>query len=275
MTAGAEQIEAPAPATAQPLLTKWFRRAVWPAVPVLVLIGLWWLASGHRGGDESMLVSPQRLVERFAVLWTKGYQGIPLIQQILASLLRTLAGFLAAAVTGVPLGLLMGMSKRARWLLSPIFALLRPVPAIAFIPLFIIWFGIGEFSKVLVIFLSSFLYITVTTEAAVYSIPVGWQRVALNMGASRATLFRRVIFPASLPGIITGLRIGMALSWALVVAAELIGAQRGLGYMIMDASVFFRIEDVYIGIICIGVIGLALNAALSALERRLCHWRGR
>ena len=95
------------------------------------------------------------------------------------------------------------------------------------------------------------------------------------MGASRATLFWRVVFPASLPGIITGLRIGLALSWALVVAAELIGAQRGLGFMIMDASVFFRVEDVYIGIICVGVIGLALNGVLSVIERRVCHWRGK
>jgi len=275
MSAGVEQVEVAASATAEPFVTKWFRRAILPAVPILVLIGIWWLASASGAAGDSMLVSPRHLLERFGVLWNKGYQGVPLVQQILASLLRTLAGFVAAAVTAVPLGLLMGMSKRARWLLSPIFALVRPIPAIAFIPLFIIWFGIGEFSKVLVIFLSSFLYITVSTEAAVYSIPVGWQRVALNMGASRATLFRRVIFPASLPGIITGLRIGMALSWALVVAAELIGAQRGLGYMIMDASVFFRVEDVYIGIICIGVIGLGLNAVLSALERRLCHWRGR
>jgi len=242
---------------------------------VVLLVGFWWLISATGAVSDSTLVSPQQLAARFAVLWEKGYQNVPLVQQIGASMLRTLAGFLAAACAGVPLGLLMGMSSSARWILSPMLALLRPIPAIAFIPLFIIWFGIGEFSKVLVIFLSSFLYITITTEAAVYSVPVGWQRVALNMGASRTDLFRRVIFPASLPGIITGLRIGLALSWALVVAAELIGAQRGLVYMIMDASVFFRVEDVYIGIICIGVIGLALNGVLSLIEARLCHWRGR
>jgi NitT/TauT family transport system permease protein len=245
------------------------------AAPVLALVALWWLASAAGTVSETTLVSPRQLAERFLVLWEKGYQNVPLVQQIGASMLRTLAGFLAAACCGVPLGLLMGMSRSTRWLLSPLLALLRPIPAIAFIPLFIIWFGIGEFSKILVIFLSSFLYITVTTEAAVYSVPVGWQRVALNMGARPTDLFRRVIFPASLPGIITGLRIGLALSWALVVAAELIGAQRGLGFMIMDASVFFRVEDVYIGIICIGLIGLALNGVLSLIEERLCHWRGR
>lgn len=245
------------------------------SLPVLAIVGLWWLASAANVASDSTLVSPQRLAERFTTLWTKGYQGVPLLHQIGASMLRTLAGFLAAAVVGVPLGLFMGMSKTAHWIFNPLLAILRPIPAIAFIPLFIIWFGIGEFSKILVIFLSSFLYITVSTEAAVYSIPLGWQRVALNMGATRGTLFRRVIFFAALPGIITGLRIGIALSWALVVAAELIGAQRGLGFMIMDASVFFNVEDVYIGIICIGLIGLALNGLLNLVEGRVCHWLGK
>jgi len=253
----------------------WIRTAGFRAIPVAALIAIWWLVVALGLVTDATVVSPQSLTERFVVLLDKGYQGVPLGQQVLASMLRTLAGFIAAAALGVPVGLMMGMSKTARWLLSPLFALVRPIPAIAFIPLFIIWFGIGEFPKVLVIFLSSFLYITVSTEAAVYSIPIGWQRVALNMGAGRLTLFRRVIFPAALPGIITGLRIGLALSWALVVAAELIGAQRGLGFMIMDASVFFRVEDVYIGIILIGVIGLALNGLLTLLERRVCHWIGK
>jgi NitT/TauT family transport system permease protein len=275
MSAISERRTPAEPRPAEHAVFRWLRRAVVNALPIVALVLLWWGASGTSAVSNSTLVSPWSLIERFGTLWDKGYQGVPLVQQIGASMLRTLAGFLAAALIGVPAGLLMGMSTFARWLLNPILSLLRPIPAIAFIPLFIIWFGIGEFSKVLVIFLSSFLYITVTTEAAVYSIPAGWQRVAVNMGASRAALFRRVIFPASLPGIITGLRIGLALSWALVVAAELIGAQRGLGFMIMDASVFFRVEDVYIGIICIGIIGVVLNGVLNVIERKLCHWRGK
>ena len=250
------------------LLRRWFVLAV----PILLLVLLWWVAGAFDLVGES---APQRLAARLMVLWEKGYQGVSLGHQILASMLRTLAGFFAAALIGVPLGLIMGMSPTVRWFFSPVLALIRPIPAIAFIPLFIIWFGIGEFSKILVIFLSSFLYITVSTEAAVYSIPTGWQRVAVNLGATRTILFRRVVFPAALPGIITALRIGVAMSWALVVAAELIGAQRGLGFMIMDASVFFRLEDVYIGIIFIGLIGLTLNGILTLVEQRLCHWRGR
>jgi NitT/TauT family transport system permease protein len=229
----------------RPLVVDWISRLSMRALPVVALVGVWWVVSATGLVSDTTVISPPRLAQRFITLWERGYQHVPLVEQIAASMLRTLAGFLAAALLGIPLGLVMGMSKTARWLLSPLLALVRPIPAIAFIPLFIIWFGIGEFSKVLVIFLSSFLYITVTTEAAVYSIPIGWQRVAL------------------------------ALSWALVVAAELIGAQRGLGFMIMDASVFFRVEDVYVGIICIGVIGLALNGLLSLIEARLCHWRGK
>lgn len=275
MSSVLEASKPPASASVPGASLRWLSRSAFRVVPVLALLALWWLVSALHVAGDGTLVSPERLAARLVTLWHRGYQNVPFLEQITASLLRTLAGFLAAALLGVPLGLFMGMSKGVRWLLSPVLALLRPIPAIAFIPLFIIWFGIGEFSKILVIFLSSFLYITIATEAAVYSIPVGWQRVALNMGASRTALFRRVILPASLPGIMTGLRIGLALSWALVVAAELIGAQRGLGFMIMDASVFFRVEDVYIGIICIGVIGLALNGILTLIEARLCHWRGR
>jgi len=217
-----EASEPPAPPSVPAASLRWLRRSVLRAVPVVALIAVWWLVSALQVGGDGTLVSPGRLAARLVTLWQRGYQNVPFLDEIGASLLRTLAGFLAAALLGVPLGLFMGMSKGARWLLSPVLALLRPIPAIAFIPLFIIWFGIGEFSKILVIFLSSFLYITIATEAAVYAIPLGWQRVALNMGASRNALFRRVIFPASLPGIMTGLRIGLALSWALVVAAELI-----------------------------------------------------
>src|SRR5437588_13085257 len=135
MAARVENIEAPAATMAKPFIAKWLRHTIWPAVPVLILIAVWWLLSDNGAGANATFVSPGRLVERFDVLWSKGYQGVPLVQQILASLLRTLAGFVVAGVLGVPLGLLMGMSARARWLLSPLFAMLRPIPAIAFIPL--------------------------------------------------------------------------------------------------------------------------------------------
>ena len=250
-------------------------RVLRPLVPIAILVVAWWAAAAAGLFHEDTLASPKGVIERFAEVVASGYQGVPLHAQILASLQRSVVGFVVAVLVGVPFGLLMGTSARVRWFFEPVFAMLRPVPAISFIPLLILWFGIGELPKVLIIFLACFLYIVINTHATVDSIPAGYSRVALMLGASRIQLFTRVILPAALPGIMTGLKVGLAISWGMVVAAELIGAQRGLGYMIIDAATFFRVRDIYIGIICIGLIGFCLNAIVTAVETRICHWRGK
>src|SRR5262249_1161005 len=154
---------------------------------------------------------------------------------------RTLIGFFLAVVVGVPLGLLIGYNWIAAAALTPIFSFARPIPAISFIPLVILFFGIGEFPKILLIFVTSMLYIILNTSARVRSVPQGLIRVGLNLGLTRVQLFRAVILPASLPQVMTGVRVATAVSWALVVAAELVAAQEGLGYMVMDAATFFRV----------------------------------
>lgn len=169
----------------------------------------------------------------------------------------------------------MGLNPYVRAVLSPLFNLLRPVPAIALIPVMVLWFGIGETSKIFVIFLASFLYVVLNTSSGVATIPEGLIRAAINLGANRAQLFRFVIFPAAMPSIMAGLKTGLAVSWAVVVAAELIAAQKGLGYMIEDAATFYRITDVYVGVILIGVIGLFMGMSLEAIERRAMHWAGK
>jgi len=142
-------------------------------------------------------------------------------------------------------------------------------------PTAILFFGIGEFPKVLLIFLTSMLYIILNTSAGVLSVPQELIRVGLNLGLTRLQLFRSVMFPASLPYVMTGIRTATAVSWALVVAAELVAAQEGLGYMVMDAATFFRVADVYISIGIIGAIGLALELVEGLVEAHVLHWRGR
>lgn len=225
--------------------------------------------------STKFLTSPVGIAEEFVTLLRTGYVGTPLWLNFAASLGRTFTGFVLSAIVAIPIGLWMGLNPYVRAVLAPLFNLLRPVPAIALIPLMILWFGIGETSKILVIFLASFLYVVLNTTAGVATVPEGLIRAAINLGASRAQLFRYVIFPAALPSIMTGLKTGLAVSWAVVVAAELIAAQRGLGYMIEDAATFYRIKDVYVGVILIGVIGLLMNASLEAIERRALHWAGK
>jgi len=233
------------------------------------------LTDGTHTISTKFLASPVGIAEEFVTLLRTGYAGTPLWDHFAASLGRTLSGYLLSAVVAIPVGLWMGLNPYVRAVLSPLFNLMRPVPAIALIPVMVLWFGIGETSKIFVIFLASFLYVVLNTSSGVATIPEGLIRAAINLGANRAQLFRYVIFPAAMPSIMTGLKTGLAVSWAVVVAAELIAAQKGLGYMIEDAATFYRINDVYVGVILIGVIGLFMGASLEAIERRVMHWAGK
>jgi NitT/TauT family transport system permease protein len=244
-------------------------------VAVIVALAIWVAVTAGGLVDTKVLVSPGTLLRQFIAIAMNGYSGTPLYTHILASLLRTTTGFVLGAALAIPVGLAMGYSAILYALLSPFLAVLRPIPVIAFIPLAILWFGIGEFSKVLLISITSFLYMTVNTAAGVKAVPEDVIRAALSLGATRFQLFRHVILPESLPYIFVGVRVGAAVSWAVVVAAELIAAQEGLGYLIMDAATFFRIPAVYVGISLIGIIGFAIDRLISIAERRLVHWSPR
>ena len=235
-----------------------------------------WTAIVQSGLVSSRLVpSPFALLSQAVSLLSGGYTSTTLYAHIAASLARTLVGFTIAVLIGVPLGLLIGRVKVLEALVFPWFAFLRPIPAIAFVPLVILWFGIGEFSKISVIFFSSFLYMLVATIAAVKGVPEQLLRAGSSLGAKGKKLFLYLILPAALPQILTGIRIGSAISWTLVVAAELVAAQVGLGYMIMDAATFFRVNDVYVGLIAIGIIGFLLESAIAFVEQKVVHWHGK
>ena len=248
---------------------------LWSCVSLAAWILLWSAVTAFDLVDTKFLTSPWMIVQEFWRLLDGGYAGSTLYTHFLASLYRTLFGFSLAIVAAVPMGLVMGMNRFAYMVFNPVFALLRPIPTIAFIPLVILWFGIGETSKILVIFGSAFLFIVLSTYQGVLQIPAGYRRVAENLGASSRQMFWCVILPGAAPSIMTGIKIGLAISWAVVVAAELIAAQEGLGYLIMDAATFFRIPVVYIGVLLIGIVGFALEATLAYVEQRVVHWRGR
>jgi ABC-type nitrate/sulfonate/bicarbonate transport system permease component len=235
-----------------------------------------WLAASFAGVlDPNRLPPAQVLWETLTDLLRDGYAGKPFWQQVLASLGRALSGFALAVIIGVPTGIWIGTHRLFNAVVTPFLTFLRPIPPIALVPLFIFYFGIGELSKVALIFLTAFLYLTVNAASGVRSVPEDLILASKSLGLTGQQIFFHVILPAASASILTGMRIAMTLSWALVVAAELIAAQVGLGYMIMDATTFYRIPVVYVGIITIGLIGLALEGALLAFERRLLHWRGK
>jgi NitT/TauT family transport system permease protein len=241
----------------------------------LALLAVWTAATNFGWVNPTTLPSPQTMFATLTSFITEGYAGRTALDHVLTSVARTFAGLISAIVVGIPTGLLIGYYPAANAIFGPIFAFLRPVPPIAFIPLVILYFGIGEFPKILLIATAAFWYIVLNTANGVRSVPLDLIRAALNLGVRPHQLVFRVILPAALPHVMAGIRTATALSWAMLVASELVAAQVGLGYMIMDAATFFRLPFVYLGVILIGAIGLLLEIMTRMLERRMLHWLGR
>jgi ABC-type nitrate/sulfonate/bicarbonate transport system permease component len=242
---------------------------------ILSLASLWTVVSTSGWLPQGYLPTPKELFNELVTLVSAGYKGVSLWQHIGISLFRTLSGFMLGIALGIPLGLYTGYSRVGSAALSPVMAFIRPIPPIAFIPMVVLYFGLGEVGKVVLIFWTAFNYVHVNAHAGASGVPIAYIRAAQSIGLSKSQTFFRVVLPAAIPQIFTGLKVGMALSWAVVVAAELTGAQSGLGYMISDAALTFRIPAVFIGIALIGLIGLLLNIVLNLLEAKVVHWKGR
>lgn len=259
------------------------RRRPQPGIPavvistisIAVLILVWFAVTNFGFVPAEYLPSPQALASRFWTLLREGYQGESLFGQIGASLSRTLGGFVIGGTLGVAVGLAAGYSRTVAAVISPAMSFIRPIPPIAFIPMVVLYFGLGETGKIVLITVTAFNYAVVNAQAGAASTPMAYRRAAATLGLSKWQEFWKVIFPAALPAIFTGLRVALALSWAVVVAAELVGAQTGLGFMINNAALLFDIPTVFIGIALIGLIGLILNTIIEVAESRIVHWRGR
>lgn len=249
----------------------------WPlsVASMLVVLGAWLLVTETGLIKGRFLASPIEVAQEFIVLARDGYVGVPLFHHVGMSLFRAVVGLLLALIIGVPVGLFIGWSGIAGSAIGPLLTVFRPVPPIALIPLAVLWFGIGETAKVLLIFLAGFLYVSLSTANSLTDIRPVLVRAAAMLGANRRQVFMYVIFPEALPQIMNAVKVGAAISWAVVVAAEMVGAQRGLGYMVLDAATFFRISDVYVGVVLIGVIGFALEQVVIMIERRWVHWAGK
>lgn len=245
------------------------------ALSPLCILGWWALATSQGWVKSVLLPTPQAVLASLVDMMTQGYSGISLATHVAASLARVGIAFVAGSVLGVALGLLRGRVPAIDALLLVPSEMLRPIPPLGLIPLFILWFGIGELSKVLLIFLSVLLIMMVNAHAGARSCPADLLRAAQSLGASGWQVFARVVFPAALPQITTGLRVAMGTGFSILVASELLGGDRGLGFIILDASNFFRTTYVFAGIMVIGAIGLASDRLIGWAGRRIVHWDGR
>lgn len=240
-----------------------------PLAVMAAVVITWWIVVTQT--ESAIFPTPWQVVTGTLELAQDG----TLWDHIGASLFRVGTGFLLAMLLAIPLGLWMGWVGGAYTTLNPIFQMLRPISPIAWIPLAILWFGVGDVSPIFLIFISSVFPMMVQTTSGVHTIERRYLRAAANFGVSRYTLFRRVVIPAALPQIIVGMRIGIGVAWLVVVAAEMIALRSGLGYMIMDSrNAGNRYDLVIAGMIIIGLIGLLLDGATRLLERlKTVRWR--
>jgi NitT/TauT family transport system permease protein len=247
----------------------WIRRSLPSLIVLLVLVAVWWIVVVTT--ESVIFPTPHQVVTGTLELAQDG----SLWEHISSSLLRVAAGFGLAMLVAIPIGLWMGWVDGAYVTLNPLFQILRPISPIAWIPIAILWFGVGDLSPVFLIFLSSVFPMVVQTIAGVHTIDRRYLRAAANFGVSRYTLFSKVVIPAVLPQIIVGMRIGIGVAWLVVVAAEMIALRSGLGYMIMDSrNAGNRYDLVIAGMVIIGLIGLLLDGLTRLLERlKIVRWR--
>ncbi|WP_336752759.1 taurine ABC transporter permease TauC [Aeromonas hydrophila] len=238
-------------------------------------LALWWLVARLGLISPLFLPPPAQVLQQFATLaGPQGFMDATLWQHLAASLQRILIALAAATLCGVTVGLAMGLSPTLRGMLDPLIELYRPVPPLAYLPLMVIWFGIGETSKVLLIYLAIFAPVAMATLAGVQGAKQVRLRAARALGASRWQVLWYVIVPGALPDILTGLRIGLGVGWSTLVAAELIAATRGVGFMVQAAGEFLATDVVLAGILVIALIAFTLELGLRALQRRLTPWHG-
>ncbi|MBB5038135.1 ABC transporter permease [Prosthecobacter dejongeii] len=243
-------------------MNKSLRGTLLPVLTAFFFLALWHVLVKLSGSD--LFPTPLDVAKGIQELFEKGL----LLKYIVASLFRVSWGFMLAVVVGVPLGLALGWFRPAYEALNPMIQIMRPISPIAWIPVAILWFGIDDTAPVFLIFLASVFPITVSSMAAVQNMQLVYLRAAQNFGVQGSQLFRRVILPAALPQIITGIRIALGIAWLVVVAAEMIAVNSGLGYLIIDArNAGKRYDLVVAGMVMIGLIGLVLDLLVRQLEK--------
>ena len=241
----------------------------------LALFIFWSVATGLGWVKPLFLPSPLSVFDTFVTLMTEGFAGATLFEHTWVSFLRVFGAFALAAAVGIPLGLAMGMNRVLRGIFDPPIEFYRPIPPLAYLPLMIIWFGIGELSKVLLIFLSILAPLALGTRSGVRSAAIEQVHAAYSMGATRWQVLTHVILPADLPEILTSMRIGIGFGWTTLVAAEMVAATHGLGYMVLTASQFLQTPIVVLGIVIIAIIAYGFDLLMRWLERRLVPWKGK
>ncbi|MGE0338897.1 MAG: ABC transporter permease [Xanthobacteraceae bacterium] len=247
------------------------KRAALILAPWLVIVGIWYALAYSGLINEALIPKPHVVAARFWELLTQA--RLPL--DIWMSTQRVFLGVAAGITLAVPVGFVLGWYRQVRTFIDPLINFFRALPPIALIPLVVVYFGIGEIAKVVILFYASFFAGVIVMYEGIAQISPIYVRVARTLGATDSEIFRKVIIPLTVPHMLTALRVALGVAWATLVASELIAAQQGLGALIQNASSFFQLDIIYVGIICIGFIALAMDLAIRAFTKRLVSWQER
>lgn len=247
----------------------------WSLLSIVLIFGLWSLAVQLELATPIFMPPPTEVVGQFWKVATDGFRGYTLWEHLGISLYRLLVGFFLGCALGIPIGFAMGLSKVMRGFFDPIVEFMRPIPPLALIPLSIIWLGIGNASKIFLLFLAALWIMVLAARSGVQSIRISKIHAAYTLGASKRQLLTKVILPNALPEIFTGMRVAMGVCWGTLVAAELVGADAGIGFMITVAGKYLETGLVFVGIIIIGIVGAAIDVVMRKSEAHMIPWKGK
>lgn len=267
------------------------------AVTVVILLFSWWLATKLVLVKPLFLPSPEMVFAKFEKIACTGYyfqefwvflgmaeentvecfgfSDSTLLEHAMWSLYRVFSAFFLAVATAVPIGIAMGMQRVSRGIFDPIIEFYRPIPPLAYLPLIIIWFGIGDSAKIILIYLSCFAPLAINARAGVRSVSIEQIHAAYSMGATKSQVIWHVVIKAALPEILTGMRIAIAFGWTTLVAAEMVAAKAGLGVMVLNAARFLATDIVFLGIVIIGIVAFAFDLVMRWIERTMVPWKGK
>ena len=245
-------------------------------ITTVSLLALWYISTDvYQWVRPIVFPAPTAVINKFIDTALEGYGNDLLLDHIGWSMYRVFSAFFLGAITGIPLGILIGVNRYIRGVFDPLIEFYRPIPPLAYLPLVIIWFGIDESAKIIIIYLAVFAPMVLNTRAGVRSVAIEQIHAAYSMGATRRQILTQVILPGAMPEILTGMRIGIGFGWTTLVAAELLAAEQGLGFVINAAANFLQTSVVVMGIIVIGAIAFCFDLFMRYLERTIVPWKGR
>ena len=240
---------------------------------ILIIIALWQLLASIM--ESILLPSPKEVVNAFIELLQDGYKGATLGEHLYASLKRLFLATFAILIFAIPLGLISALNKYIRALFEPLVEFLKPLPPLGYYSILILWFGIGEFSKILLLFFAGFAPLFIASFSAVNKIPKDFIYSAKNSNADTWQIFWRVIIPYSLPDIFTDIRISIGASYSALVAAEMVASQNGIGWIVLDSSKFMFIDIMFASVILIGITGICIDRIIVFIKHYFIHWEGK